>query len=206
MVFGTADRRKADVAAGVALAVGRIAGLRGKRLGVVTFREESPKTIPPRHGARGTFGLFEVLRHDLEERGFHDSSLDGALVRTGRLARSRAAVFVVSDFREPCSYRGSLAQLAGRHHVTAVEIRDPREQELVDVGDLWLVDPETGRQLRVDTSSRRLRERFAERAADERQELASGLRSARAEHVVLSTSGDWLRALADFLRRQGGRR
>ena len=54
----------------------------------------------------------------------------------------------------------------------AVEIRDPREQELVDVGLLWLVDPETGRLVRADTKSRKLRERFAERAAAERDELA----------------------------------
>ena len=50
----------------------------------------------------------------------------------------------------------------------AVEIRDPREQELTNVGLLYLVDPETGRQLRVDTRSRRLRERFAVAAAAER--------------------------------------
>ena len=78
----------------------------------------------------------------------------------------------------------------------AVEIRDPREQELPDVGHLALVDPETGRQLHVDTRSRTLRERFAEAAAEERAALASTLRPAGADHVVLDTAGDWLRAFA----------
>jgi hypothetical protein len=90
--------------------------------------------------------------------------------------------------------------------VLAVEVRDRREQELADVGDLWLVDPETGRLLRVDTSSRRLRERFAERAAAERDELARFLRSTGADHLVLSTAGEWLRELAVFLRRLEARR
>ena len=64
---------------------------------------------------------------------------------------------VVSDFRGPDDWRVPLLDLAGRHTVVAVEIRDRREQELPDVGELWLVDPESGRQLRVDTGSRRLR-------------------------------------------------
>ena len=68
-----------------------------------------------------------------------------------------------------------LLELAGRHDVVAVEIRDPREQELPNVGELWLVDPETGRQLRVDTRSEKLRERFAAAAAAERAALARTL-------------------------------
>ncbi|HZG36416.1 MAG TPA: hypothetical protein VEY87_11270, partial [Gaiellaceae bacterium] len=66
-----------------------------------------------------------------------------------------------------------------------------------------LVDPETGRQLRVDTRSRRLRTRFASAAAAERAEVAQLLAAAGVRHHVLSTEGDWLRSLASFLRRPG---
>ena len=109
---------------------------------------------------------------------------------------------LVSDFRGPPDWRAPLLRLAGRHTVLAVEIRDPREQELADVGELRLVDPETGRQLRVDTSDRRLRERFAAAAASERRALVAALASAGVRHVPLSTEGDWLRPLAAFLRRK----
>jgi hypothetical protein len=108
---------------------------------------------------------------------------------------------VVSDFRGDREWRRPLLQLAGHHDVVAVEIRDPREQELSDVGLLWLVDPETGRQLRVDTRSRRLRERFAVAAAAERSQVTRMFSSSAVRHVVLSTSGDWLRPLVTFLRR-----
>ena len=87
------------------------------------------------------------------------------------MTTQRALVVVVSDFRGPIDWRPPLLRLAGRHAVLAVEVRDPREQELADVGELRLVDPETGRQLRVDTGNRRLRERFAAAAADERRAL-----------------------------------
>ena len=83
----------------------------------------------------------------------------------------------------------------------AVEIRDPREQELPNAGELWLVDPETGRQLRVDTRNAKLRARFAAAASEERRGLARTLASLGVRHLVLSTQGEWLRSLAVFLRR-----
>ena len=109
---------------------------------------------------------------------------------------------IVSDFRGPRDWRRPLLELAGRHDVVALEIRDPREQELSNVGALWLVDPETGRLLHVDTRSRKLRERFAAAAAGERSEVARDLASVGVRHLMLSTSGDWLRTLAVFLRRK----
>jgi uncharacterized protein (DUF58 family) len=200
MSFGTADRRKADVAEGVALAVGHVGTHHGNRLGVVTFGDGDPLAIPPRQGRPGLLGVLAMLRREPRLDGGGATSLGEALTRTGRFASSRALIFVVSDFRGPRDWRGPLIELAGRHDVVAVEIRDPREQELPDVGELWLVDPETGRQLRVDTSRRRLRERFAAAATAERDELAAELRSTGADHLVLWTAGDWLRTFAGFLR------
>jgi uncharacterized protein (DUF58 family) len=204
MRFGTADRRKADVAEGVAIALGHVATRRGNRLGFVTFGDDLPKTLPPRQGRLGLLGLLSTLQEEPKEDGA-GTSLGDALHRTGALARQRSAVVVVSDFRGPLDWHRSLLELAGRHDVVAVEIRDPREQELPNAGVLWLVDPETGRQLRADTRSERVRVRFAAAAAEERKTVARVLASAGARHVVLSTTGDWLRSFAVFLRR-GGRR
>jgi uncharacterized protein (DUF58 family) len=208
MTFGTADRRKADVAEGVAIAVGHVATRRGNRLGVVTFGDANPRSAPVRQGRRGLIGLLAALREEeyLVAEGpgpgrVGATSLGEAIRRTDALARQRSFVVLVSDFRGPNDWRRPLLQLAGRHDVMAIEIRDPREQELPNAGELWLVDPETGRQLRVDTRSLKLRRRFAEAAAAERAQLAKSLASMGVRHALLTTSGDWLRELALFLRR-----
>jgi len=204
MTFGTAERRKADVAEGVAIAVGHISTRRGNRLGFVTFGDEQPRSLPPRQGRLGLVGLLEALREtgpDESSDRVGATSLGEALRRTGSMAKQRAVVIVVSDFRGPLDWRRPLIELAGRHEVVAVEVRDPREQELPNAGVLWLVDPETGRQVRADTRSEKLRARFAAAAADERAQVARRLASAGARHVVLTTSGDWLRSFAVFLRR-----
>lgn len=203
MHFGTADRRKADVAEGVAIAVGHVATRRGNRLGVITFGDESPRTTTPRQGRMALIGLLSALRSEGEGgQRLGATSLGDALQRTGSLARQRAVVVVVSDFRGPLDWRRPLLQFAGSNEVVAVEIRDPREQELPNAGALWLVDPETGKQLRVDTRSERLRARFSAAATEERAVVAKTLAAAGARHVVLSTSGDWLRTLAVYLRRR----
>jgi uncharacterized protein (DUF58 family) len=203
MQFGTAERLKADVAEGVSLAIGHVATRRGNRVGVVTFGNSAPRTLPPRQGRVGFVGLVSALRQEKpDETRSGATSLGEAIMRAGAIARQRSLVVLVSDFRGPRDWRRPLLELAGRHDVVAIEIRDPREQELTNVGALWLVDPETGRLLRVDTRSRRLRERFATAAADERSEIAHALAALGVRHLVLSTSGDWLRPLAAFLKRR----
>ena len=178
MGFGTADRRKADVALGVALALGHAASVRGNRVGLL------------------------LALGDEDTGNGAAPELTAALTLLGAVARQRSLVAVVSDFRGPRDWRPHLVDLAGHHDVLAVEIRDPREEQLVDVGEVWFADPETGARLRVDTGDASLRTRFAEAAAAERRDVASELVAARASHVVLSTEGDWLRDLASHLGRR----
>ncbi len=205
MTFGTADRRKADVALGVALAIGHAATVRGNRVGLVGFGGETERVLPPRQGRAGLVGLLLGLRESGEPDGAGPGhTLAEALRRLSGAARQRSLVVVVSDFRGPRDWRKALLQLAGRHEVVAVEIRDPREQELAPAGTLWLVDPESGEQLQVDTNDGKLRARFAAAAAEERDAVARELSGAGVAHVTLSTDRDWLRDLAIFVRRRRG--
>jgi len=201
MQFGTALRRKADGAGGVALAIGHVATRRGNRLGVVALGGGEPRVLRPRQGRLGLLGLLAELRAEPEADLVGATSLGMAAQRTAALARNRGLIVVVSDFRGEPDWEGPLRTLRARHGVLAVEVRDPREQTLPPMGDLWLVDPETGRQVQVNTGSGRVRKRFARAAAAEREAVAASIRHARAEHLVLSTEGDWLRELASHLRR-----
>ncbi|MBA2294688.1 MAG: DUF58 domain-containing protein [Actinobacteria bacterium] len=204
MSFGTTERRKADVALGVALAVGHAATVRGNRVGLVGFGNPTERVMQPTQGRAGLVGLLLALREGSET----NDSMEGgfpfgkALERLAGAARQRALVVVVSDFRGPRDWRKPLLRLAGRHEVVAVEVRDPREQMLEPVGTLWLVDPESGRELQVNTNDAGLRQRFAAAADAERKGVAHELASLGVAHVTLSTERDWLRDLAVFVRRR----
>jgi uncharacterized protein (DUF58 family) len=206
MHFGTADRRKADVAEGIALAVAHLATRRGNHLGVLTCGTSGVMVTPRPQGRSGLLGLLRTLRQGPSEEGDPGTPLAESLVRTRILARQRASIVVVSDFRGSRQWREPLRELAGRHDVIAVEIQDPREQEIPNVGHLSLIDPETGRQLQIDTSSRRLRERFAAAASQERREIGLMLRGIGVGHLTLTTRGDWLREFARFLAQRRRKR
>lgn len=204
MAFGTADRRKCDVAEGAAIACAQVASRRGGRVGVLRCGTEQAAILPPRQGRGGLRGVHYALGAEppLDGPETVGMTLRGGLEHALRLARSRGAIVAISDFRGEETAEALLPvlrKLTARHGVLAIEVRDPREDELPAIGDVWVRDPETGRSLRVDTNSDALRRRFAEAAAAEREATAKAFRSAGVAHCVLSTRGSWLRQLARFL-------
>jgi uncharacterized protein (DUF58 family) len=201
MAFGTARRLKADVAEGVALVFGRLGVRRAGSVGLVAFGAASPRILPPRGAKPGIVALRRMLAEGVAPDGQHDDGgLADALLRVTRMAGRPGLVIVISDFRDQRDWQRPMGYLRLRHSVIAVEVVDPREAELPAVGHLALVDPETGDRVEVDTSSRRLRERFAELERQRRAGLARELRRLRIDHVALATDQDWLAGLGRHLR------
>ena len=128
MHFGTADRRKADVAEGAALVVGRFAARRGNRLGIVSFGDGRSGSCPPAGGRRGMLGLLRTLASESPDESTTGSTSPArALALVGATRSPAGVVVVVSDFRGPRDWLGRLTEVAGRHAVIAVEVADPRE-------------------------------------------------------------------------------
>ena len=205
MAFGTADRLKADVSEGVALAVAQLAVRRGGRLAMVEFGTEKPRVLPPTGGR----GAVARVRHALEEgvaidpdepRPPNRQALSRALTRVGKMAKASGLVVVISDFRDEDDWQRPIRRLSLHHSTIAVEVSDPRESELPAVGRLAVVDPETGRVVEVDTNRPKLRHRFAAAEYDRRLALERDLRKAAVQHIPLSTEGEWLRDLGRGLR------
>jgi uncharacterized protein (DUF58 family) len=217
MAFGTAQCEKRDLALAAMSAVGFLTTRGGNRIGAVLSHHDRVSTVPARSGRLHLQALLSMthgalvaipasvdpanLRHSGANRSDH---LAGALARAARTAQRRGLVVVVSDFLGGGGWERPMQALAVRNEVLAVEIVDPREMSLPDVGMVKLVDPETGGTVEVQSSDRRLRERFAEVAAAQRDSIARRIRSAGADHLALSTDRDWLVDLARFVawRRQ----
>ena len=201
MAFGTARRLKADVAEGVALVFGRLGIRRAGSVGALVFGAGAPHVLPPRGSKPGMVALRRTLERGVSPDGQRDAgALADALQRSGRLARTPGLVVVISDFRDHQGWERPLGSLRVRHTVIAVEVIDPREAEVPAVGQLALIDPESGARVEVDTSSPRLRRRFAELERERRESLARELRRLRVHHVALSTEADWLLELGRQLR------
>jgi uncharacterized protein (DUF58 family) len=201
MAFGTGLRLKSDVAAGTATVLARLAVRRGGRAGLVLCGGRDELFIPPRSG-RGASAAIEhaVGRGVVADGAGDDGSLERALGRVSRLARSPGLVAVISDFRAAGGWARPLRSLGQRHSLVAVEVSDPREATLPDAGVLRLVDPESGQQVEADTRDAALRERYAERERQRRGAVRDELRRAGAELVELTSAHPWLEQLGRRLR------
>jgi uncharacterized protein (DUF58 family) len=196
MAFGTTKRLKSDVADGAAIVMSRLAVRRAGRVALCTFGAGEPRLMPPRASKPGTVAVRRALAAGVAADGAGDKrALAHALLKLGRVATQPGLVVVISDFRDQADWIRPLGALAAHHSVMAIEVRDPRETQLPDVGHLALVDPETGELVQIDTSRRRVRERFAAIEAEGRARVAGELRRLAVEHLVLSTAGDWLKDL-----------
>lgn len=197
MAFGTAGSEKRDLAAAAAAAVGFLVQRGGNRVGAVLVGDDI-ETIPHRTGRTHLQRIMHRVLSAPRDRG--PGSLESGLRKAGRLARRRGLVVVISDFIGDRSWERPLRQLAARHDVIAMEIGDPRELELPNIGSVSLVDPETGRTRRLDTQSSSLRRRYAEAAAQDRAETRTRILGTGADHLVLSTGRDWVADLVKHVR------
>lgn len=202
--FGTGACEKRDLALVAVAAVGFLTARAGNRLGAVIARPDGPVRVPARAGREATFALLHKVasmpRVAEDAAGSSTAPLGAALDELVVVPRRRGLVVVVSDFLDPVeSWQRPLRMLSSRHDVLGVEVVDPREVELPAVGVLTLVDPETGRNLEVQTASPKLRERYATAAAAQRKAIARGLRGAGADHLQLRTDRDWLVDIVRFV-------
>ena len=201
MSFGTAHWEKRELALSVAAAFAHLAAGPGDRAGALVLSSSGLRRVPPRAGRQATLALLHVLLSVPRSSGA-GPGLAAALRATLDPPRRRGLLVVVSDLLDADGWDAPLRRLAQRHDVIVAEVLDPRELTLPDVGVLRLVDPETGRELEVQTGSRQLRARYAAAAAERRARHADLVRAAGAEHVVLRTDRDWLRDLAGHLTRR----
>ena len=199
MDFGTAHCEKRDLAVSAAAAIGFLTARTGNRFGALLATPDDVEVIPARGGRNHLMAtLHRLVTAPRAESGTVD--LGAAIHRLGAYARRRGLVAVVSDFLEdPATWAQPLRQVATRHTAIAVEIIDPRELSLTDVGLLTMVDPASGRTREVPTASRKLRARYEAAAAEQRAATAAAIRASGADHLVLRTDRDWLLDVVRFV-------
>lgn len=204
MDFGTAKMEKRELALAAVAAVGFLTQRTGNRVGAHLVHGGGVRTLPARTGRAHLMTVLQaIFALPRLQPGTAEPPLGQVVERLGRTARRRGLVVVVSDYLDdPETWERPMRHLALRHQVLAVEVVDPRELALPDVGVLTLVDPESGRRREVSTASARLRRRYAEAAVAQRAAIAAALTGAGATHLRLRTDGDWVRDLIGHVLRQ----
>ncbi len=194
--FGTAACEKRDLAVAALAAVTHLTRGGGNRIGVLVSTGERTVRIPARGGLAHARGMLRTVVTTPRAPEGTRGDLTVAIEQLRRPPRRRGLAVVISDFLGDTVWERPLRALSGRHDLLAVEVLDPRELELPDVGTVVLADPETGRQREVVTTPLLCRE-FAAAAAEHRDRVAATLRRCGAAQLTLRTDSDWI---ADVVR------
>ena len=158
-LFGSGTQMKRDLAAEVAAVLAFSAIRNNDRIGLILFAEEVEKYIPPKKGTRHVLRLIrEMLSHQPQGK---KTSVMPALNYLNHISPRRNVTFLISDFIFGDDYERLLKVTARRHDLIGVIIGDKREVAWPDIGLVQWHDAETGEQVLVDTSSRRVREALA---------------------------------------------
>ncbi len=196
--FGTARCEKRDLVLAGTAAVGFLTARIGNRFGAILARPDRDEVYPVAQGRVHLMAILDrIQRHERLDGGSAD--LARAMRHLVSSGSRRGLAVVVSDFIGPDGWQSQLSRVGTRHDLLAIEVVDPRELELPDVGVLSLVDPATGEVRDVQTGRARLRERYAEAAREQRAAIAQAIRDAGADHLQLRTDRDWLLDLARFV-------
>jgi uncharacterized protein (DUF58 family) len=201
--FGSGATTKRELAAELACVLALSAVRNNDKVGLLMFSDRIEARVPP---AKGRTHVMRVVREILACQPVgRGTDLAAALDLVGRDALRRAVVFVISDFELPDDAGATLAKLeraarplGARHDVVALEVRDPRERALPNLGLVTLEDAETGDVVTLDTGRRRVRERFAALAAQRDADTRRALRRVRVETLPLDTARPYLPELLGF--------
>jgi uncharacterized protein (DUF58 family) len=200
--FGTAVCEKRDLVICAVAAMTHLTSGGGNRIGAVIATGGSTTRLPARGGLAHARAMLRTIAQTPTAPIGTRGDLSELLEQLRRPPRRRGLGVVISDFLGPLEWERPLRGLSARHDLVCIEVLDPRDVDLPEVGTVVLADPESGRQREVHATPL-LRREFAAAAAEHRSEVAAAIRGAGAGHLVLRTDSDWI---ADTVRFVVGRK
>ncbi len=202
--FASQGKFKRELAAELAAVLSFSATTNKDKVGMMIFTDKVELYIPPRKGRRHVLRLIrELLAFEPES---HGTDLKVALDSMNQILKRRSIIFLVSDFMdEPQRYSQPLFMTNRRHDLIAVDLHDPLEAEIADVGILTLEDAESGQMVWLDTSDPAWRDMFAARTVQFEMEKRRTLANAGVDRVQIRTDQDYAKALTLFFQKRNKR-
>ncbi len=195
--FGSVAKPKIETVAEVAALLAFSAIKNNDRVGLILFTDRIERFVPPKKGRSHVMRVVtEILNASPEGTG---TDLGVALNMLGGIGKRRTVAFLISDFIAE-DYEKPLKVISTKHDLIPIEVVDPREQDLPNLGLALIEDLETGELIEVDTSNAKVRAEFARGVRAQRDRRHQLFKKLRLDHVSVSTDRDYVRPLAEFFR------
>lgn len=197
-LFGTRGMVKRDMIAEIAAVLSFSAIINNDKVGALFFSDKVEKFIPPKKGRSHLLHIIrEVLEYEPQSTG---TDLSEALRYLTNALKKRCNAFVLSDLIDADAdanprYEEAIKVAANRHDISVVEVYDPLEREIPNVGLVNIKDSETGKTAWVDTGSRKVREAYEAWFASLRANEDKLLSKYNIDRVKVAVDEDYVKAL-----------
>ena len=197
-LFGTRGMVKRDMIAEIAAVLSFSAIINNDKVGALFFSDKVEMFIPPKKGRSHLLHIIrEVLEYEPQSTG---TDLSEALRYLTNALKKRCNTFVLSDLIDADAdanprYEEAIKVAANRHDISVVEVYDPLEREIPNVGLLNIKDSETGKTAWVDTGSRKVREAYGAWFASLRTNEDKLLSKYNIDRVKVAVDEDYVKAL-----------
>ena len=196
--FGTTQKFKKDLMAEVAGVLSFSASINNDKVGAIFFSDTVEKFIPPK---KGRSHLLRIIRELLEfEPESQQTNVSEALRYLTNAIKKRCTAFLLSDLIDlsddgKVKFEEALKIAANKHDLAAIRLYDPRETNLPKVGLMQLRDAETGKEMWIDTSSRKVRAQYESWWRNANISVSQSLAKCRIDNVQISTAEDYVKPL-----------
>lgn len=202
-LFGTTDKLKRDLITEIAAVLSFSASINNDKVGALFFSDKIEKFIPPKKGRSHLLRIIrELVYFTPQSRG---TDISEALRFLTNAIKRRCTAFLLSDLmdfdaNDNPRYEEALKIAKNRHDLSVINIYDPREREIPNVGLVRVKDSESGKFLWVDTSSKELRREYAKWGEDAFIKSKQLLRKYAVDNVSISTDQDYVKGLISFFK------
>lgn len=198
--FGTISKLKKNQITEIAAVLAFSAIQNNDKIGVIFFSDKIEKFIPPKKGRTHILHIIrELIDFYPEDK---QTDIEQALEYMTNSIKKRCTCFVISDFIDEHDFAHALAIANRKHDVVALRVYDPRENQLPPVGMMYLRDAETGEQMWVDTSDKKLREAHEKYAFVREKELDAIFKRSGVDVANIRSDEDYVRALITLFKKR----
>ena len=191
--FGTRGETKNEMATEIAATLAFSAIQNNDKIGVIFFSDRVEKYIPPKKGRKH---ILYIIREMLDFKPqSNKTDIAVALEYLGRMQKHRCTAFVMSDFYDRKDFEKPLQICRSRHDVVGIQVYDPLQRSLPDVGIIRIHDSETGHEQYIDTSSKSLRKAHEMYWKERMAALRQLFQRNSVDYVSIATDGDFVKAL-----------
>lgn len=191
--FGTIKQMKRDLATEIAATLAFSAIQNNDKIGVIFFSDHIEKYIPPKKGRKHILYIISEMLNFKPESKRTDMKV--AIEFLTRVVKRRCTSFILSDFYVRSDFQNELTIANRKHDVIAVQVYDPRAKELPDVGLINVEDAETGHEMLIDTSSKKLRMAHKAYWIEQQDRLHNIFSRSNVDCISVATNEDYVKKL-----------